>query len=70
MIRRLAGAAAAAAAGYALLVEPRRLVVRHHRLALPHWPAELDGFRVGVLSDFHAARRTPAPGRWRSGSSG
>ena len=54
MKRRLAGAAAGAVAGYALLVEPRRLVVRHHRFALPHWPAELDGFRVGVLSDFHA----------------
>ena len=46
----LAGAAVAAYAG---LVEPRRLVVRRHALALPRWPAALEGLRVGVVSDLH-----------------
>jgi predicted MPP superfamily phosphohydrolase len=47
-------AGAAGVAAYAALVEPRRLVVRRHRLTLPHWPSELDGLRVGVLSDLHS----------------
>jgi hypothetical protein len=53
--RVLAGAVAAAALGvYAGWVEPRRLVVRHVELSPPHWPAALDGLRLGVASDFHA----------------
>ncbi len=53
-----AGAAGLAAgalgvAGYAALVEPRRLRVRRAALALPHWPAALDGLRLVVLSDLH-----------------
>jgi uncharacterized protein len=52
---RLAGAAAAAAlAGYAGWVEPRRLVVRRIALAPPHWPPALDGLRLGIVSDLHA----------------
>ena len=39
---------------YAGWVEPRRLVVRDMRLALPRWPAALAGLRVGVLTDLHA----------------
>ncbi len=46
-------AAAAAAASWALWIEPRRLVVRHARLDLPAWPARLDGLRVAVLCDLH-----------------
>jgi predicted MPP superfamily phosphohydrolase len=52
---KLAGVAAAAAlAGYAGWVEPRRLVVRRIELAPPHWPAALDGLRLGIASDLHA----------------
>jgi len=56
MRRSLLGlaAAAGAVAGYAFWSEPRRQVVRRVRLALPEWPNELDGLRVGVLSDLHA----------------
>jgi uncharacterized protein len=53
LLAALAGAGAALA-GWAAWGEPRRLVVRELELALPHWPARLDGFRAGVLSDLHA----------------
>ncbi len=53
-MRRALIAAGAAVAVYAGVVEPRRLAVRRHRLTLRHWPAALDGLRVGVLSDLHA----------------
>jgi predicted MPP superfamily phosphohydrolase len=46
----IAGGAFAAWAGW---FEPRRLVLREERLALPGWPAALDGLRVGLLSDVH-----------------
>lgn len=51
-----AGAAAVGAglAAWAGWIEPRRLVVRDVELALPHWPATLDGLRAGVMSDLHA----------------
>lgn len=48
------GAAAATVAGWALVVEPRRLVVRRLDLRLPHWPRALDGLRVALVSDVHA----------------
>jgi predicted MPP superfamily phosphohydrolase len=31
----------------------RRLQLPEHDLALPHWPARLDGLRVAVVSDLH-----------------
>jgi uncharacterized protein len=46
-------AATAAAAVWALWIEPRRLVVRRVDLDLPGWPEGLDGLRVAVLSDLH-----------------
>ncbi|MGG7381841.1 hypothetical protein ACQ7B2_24865, partial [Escherichia coli] len=49
-----AGAVAAAAAGWALLVEPRRLVVRRPELHVSPWSQDLDGLRVAILSDLHA----------------
>jgi predicted MPP superfamily phosphohydrolase len=56
-VRRAAtGAGLAAAAGLAAWagwLEPRRLVVRRETLPLRHWPASLDGLRVGVMSDVH-----------------
>ena len=58
MTRRLAAlpvvAAGAGLAAWAGWIEPRRLVVRDVELALPQWPAQLDGLRAGVLSDLHA----------------
>jgi predicted MPP superfamily phosphohydrolase len=32
----------------------RRLRLPEHALVLPHWPEELDGLRVAVISDLHA----------------
>ncbi|MGI8920682.1 MAG: metallophosphoesterase [Solirubrobacteraceae bacterium] len=53
--RVLAGAAVGAGAlAYAVLIEPRRLVVREIVLHPPGWPSALDGLRVGVLADIHA----------------
>ncbi len=56
-MRRAALAAAAAAgagvAAYAVLVEPRRLAFPEHELAVPRWPAGLDGLRVALVSDLH-----------------
>lgn len=68
--RGIAAAAAAAVAGYAALVEPRRLVVRRQALTLPHWPAALNGLRVGVMSDLHSGAIHASEGsiaRWVDG---
>jgi predicted MPP superfamily phosphohydrolase len=53
-LRAAAAAAGAALAVWAAWIEPRRLVVRRETLELRHWPAALDGLRVGVMSDLHA----------------
>jgi uncharacterized protein len=50
----VAALAGGAAARYAFWTEPRRLVVRRVRLSLQVWPRQLDGLRVGVISDLHA----------------
>src|SRR5829696_5564958 len=47
-------ASAAALTAYAAWIEPRRLVVRREEMTLPRWPAEVDGLRVGVMTDLHA----------------
>ena len=52
MIRALAAVAGALLA-WALLIEPRRLVVREVELAPPGWPRELDGLRVALVADLH-----------------
>lgn len=44
---------------------PRRLLVRDVPLAVPGWPAELDGLRVAVVADLHAG--APAVGLERLG---
>jgi predicted MPP superfamily phosphohydrolase len=49
-----AQAGAAGLAAWAGWVEPRRLVVRRDELWLRHWPASLDGLRVGVMADLHS----------------
>jgi predicted MPP superfamily phosphohydrolase len=38
---------------YAFFIEPNRLVVRHETIQISNWPKELDGLRIGVLSDIH-----------------
>jgi predicted MPP superfamily phosphohydrolase len=56
-LRRGAVAAGAAAAGlvaWGAWIEPRRTVVRRRALRLPHWPRELDGLRLALVSDLHA----------------
>jgi predicted MPP superfamily phosphohydrolase len=50
----LAGATVAAVAWRALWHEPRHGRVREIALALPRWPAELDGLRVALIADLHA----------------
>ena len=50
----IAGAAGAAVAWRALWHEPRTERVRERDLALPHWPAGLDGLRIALVSDLHA----------------
>lgn len=51
----LAGGAAAAL-GYAVLVEPRWLQRRHVSIHIASLPQALEGLRVGVLSDLHVQR--------------
>jgi predicted MPP superfamily phosphohydrolase len=58
-MRPLRAAGTAVAVGLAALaldltvVTPRRLRVRDVPLAVPGWPAELDGLRVAVVGDVH-----------------
>lgn len=49
-----AGALVAAAAVRATVLTPRLLRVHDVPLALPGWPAALDGLRVAVVGDLHA----------------
>lgn len=49
----MAGAAALAVAAWSVLVEPRRLRVHRRTLRLPHWPVELDGLVLVLVSDLH-----------------
>jgi uncharacterized protein len=60
-VKPLVAIGAAAAAAWAGWIEPRRLVTTRHMLHLPRWPAQLDGLRLGVLSDLHAG--VPHAGR-------
>ncbi|MCY7364560.1 MAG: metallophosphoesterase [Frankiaceae bacterium] len=62
---QLTGLALAALAAHATVVQPRRLLVRDVPLAVPGWPAELDGLRVAVVGDLHAG--APAVGLRRLG---
>jgi predicted MPP superfamily phosphohydrolase len=50
-VKALVAVAAAATAAYAGWVEPRRLVTTRCTLRLPRWPPDLDGLRLGLLSD-------------------
>lgn len=50
----LAGLVVGGLALNASVVTPRRFRVREHDLALPGWPADLDGLTVAVVGDVHA----------------
>lgn len=52
----LAGASAGVLV-YGALYEANRLVVERHALRLKGWPRRLDGFRIGLLADFHLRDR-------------
>jgi len=54
LARRAALALLALLALWALVIEPRRLVVHRETLALPRWPPALHGLRVAALADLHA----------------
>jgi uncharacterized protein len=56
----LLGGAAAAGALYAVAVEPRWLRRTHTRLHFRALPPALEGLRIALLTDIHAAARTPA----------
>ena len=60
-MKAVAALAAAAALAWAGWIEPRRLVTVRRTLALPRWPPELDGVRLGLLSDIHAGAPHAGP---------
>jgi uncharacterized protein len=55
-----AGAVTAAGlAGYAVLIEPRRVERTRPRIHIRGLPEDLEGFRIALLTDMHAGRLTP-----------
>lgn len=61
---RPAGALAAALLAWGL-AEPLRLVIRREELAVPHWPAALDGLTIALVADLHAGGLHARPARIR-----
>ena len=51
------GAASLATLLYGMLVEAERLTLERPLLRLPRWPAELAGFRIGLIADCHLRDR-------------
>lgn len=39
---------------HGFLIEPNRLIARSYTLALPRWPAALNGFKIAAVGDIHA----------------
>ena len=61
MNRKWAWGTLAALAGigaYAVWIEPRWLQVRRATIYMRHLPRDLDGFRVALLTDLHAGRKS------------
>lgn len=50
--------AAGAAIVYARWIEPRWLQLRHHLIHVRDLPAELEGLRIGLLTDLHAGEES------------
>lgn len=42
---------------YSFFIEPARLVVHREDLRIPHWSAELNGFKVVAISDIHGGAK-------------
>jgi len=57
------GAATAAVAGDALLVEPTEIKVTHHDVPVPELPPALEGLRIGCLTDVHLYHNISAAAR-------
>src|SRR5579885_1194709 len=53
----LAGGVSAGMLLYGAFVEAERLVVERKRIRLRRWPKELDGYRIGLIADFHLRDR-------------
>ena len=47
------------------LLEPLRLVIDRHELAVPHWPEALDGLTIALVADLHAGGLHARPKRIR-----
>lgn len=47
------GITALVLAGWTFYYEPSSLELHRYELALPTWPADLDGFEIALLSDLH-----------------
>ena len=52
-IRLTAAAGIAALAADTTLLAPNRVRIVRQQIALPRWPARLEGFTIALLSDFH-----------------
>src|SRR5439155_24083462 len=57
------GAATAAVAGDALLVEPTEIKVTHHDVPVPELTPALEGLRIGCLTDVHLNHGIPRAAR-------
>jgi uncharacterized protein len=55
----VAGGAIAALGLYATVIEPRWLQLRRSRIHIRRLPPELEGLRIGLLTDLHAGGATP-----------
>jgi uncharacterized protein len=62
-VQNAAALGAAALVWWAAWHEPRSLVTPEVPLALPRWPAELNGLRVALVSDLHAGAGHMTPAR-------
>ena len=55
----------AAALSYAYFIEPRRLVVNEHQLAVPNFSPELNGLKIAAVSDIHGGSNHETPEKLR-----